>query len=267
MVIINRVFLLLFYLNVCAYSTELSKSFPQGSLVIGQNNEANEIFVDGEPIKISHDGYYVFPISREQIEPINVTYSNSDGIFLIHQISIEEQDYDIQRIDGLPEQMVTPLDDEIIKRIIAENEVIKEAKKLDMDLTYFKEEFIQPTTGIISGVFGSQRILNGKAKSPHRGIDIAADEGTPVMSCNEGIVIHAESDLYYTGGTIIIDHGHGVKSIYAHLSSVNVAVNQKVSKEDIIGKVGSTGRSTGPHLHWGVMVFNTYVDPLLLLEN
>ena len=108
MVLINRVFFLLFYLNVCAFSSELPKSFPQGSLVIGQNNEANEIFVDGEPIKISDDGYYVFPISREQIEPINVTYSNSDGIFLIHQISIEEQDYDIQRIDGLPEQMVTP---------------------------------------------------------------------------------------------------------------------------------------------------------------
>ena len=104
MVLINRVFLLLFYFNVCAFSSELSKSFPQGSLVIGQNNEANEIFVDGEPIKISHDGYYVFPISREQIEPINVTYSNSDGIFLIHQISIEEQDYEIQRIDDLPEQ-------------------------------------------------------------------------------------------------------------------------------------------------------------------
>ena len=123
MVLINRVFLLLFYLNICAYSSELSKSFPQGSLVIGQNNEANEIFVDGEPIKISHDGFYVFPISREQIEPINVTYSNSDGIFLIHQISIEKQDYDIQRIDGLPEKKVTP-PKEVYERIKNENKII-----------------------------------------------------------------------------------------------------------------------------------------------
>ena len=106
--------------------------------------------------------------------------------------------------------MVTPLDDEIIKRIIYENDLIKEKKKINSDLTYFKDNFIQPTEGIISGVFGSQRILNGEAKSPHRGLDIAAVTGTPIYACNEGLVIHAEDDLYYTGGTIILDHGHGV---------------------------------------------------------
>ena len=146
---------------------------------------------------------------------------------------IRDRDYDIQRIDGLPEQMVTPLDDEIIERIIYENDLIKEKKKINLDLTYFKDSFIQPTEGIISGVFGSQRILNGKAKSPHRGLDIAAETGTPIYACNEGLVIHAEDDLYYTGGTIILDHGHGVKSIYAHLSDVKVAVSQMVSKDDI----------------------------------
>ena len=135
-----------------------------------------------------------------------------------------------------------------------------------MDETFFKNQFIQPTSGVISGVFGSQRILNGKAKSPHRGLDIAADEGTPIYACNDGIVIHAENDLYYTGGTIILDHGHGVKSIYAHMSEVKVNVNDKVTKDDVIGSVGSTGRSTGPHLHWGVMVFNEYVDPALLIK-
>ena len=149
--------------------------------------------------------------------------------------------------------MVTPLDDEI-KRIISENNIIKEKKLLSLDETFFKNQFIQPTSGVISGVFGSQRILNGKAKSPHRGLDIAADEGTPIYACNDGIVIHAENDLYYTGGTIILDHGHGVKSIYAHMSEVKVNVNDKVTKDDVIGSVGSTGRSTGPHLHWGVMV-------------
>ena len=152
------------------------------------------------------------------------------------------------------------------RRAILTEEYKRNERFNNIDLTYFKDSFIQPTDGIISGVFGSQRILNGKAKSPHRGLDIAAETGTPIYACNEGLVIHAEDDLYYTGGTIILDHGHGVKSIYAHLSDVKVNVNQTVSKDDIIGEVGSTGRSTGPHLHWGVMVFNTYVDPQLLLD-
>ena len=131
---------------------------------------------------------------------------------------------------------------------------------------YFTNDFIQPVNGIITGVFGSQRILNGKAKNPHRGLDIAAEKGTPVLSTNDGVVILAEEDLYYTGGTIVIDHGHGVKSIYAHLNSVEVKVDDKIKRNNVIGTVGSTGRSTGPHLHWGVMVFNTYVDPSLLIN-
>ena len=163
--------------------------------------------------------------------------------------------------------MVTPLDDDIIERIISENEVIKEKKLIDSDHIFFVNQFIIPAQGIISGVFGSQRILNGKAKSPHRGLDIAASEGEPVVATNDGIVILAENDLYYTGGTIMIEHGHGVKSIYAHMSTVNVQVGEIVSKNQRIGAVGSTGRSTGPHLHWGVMLLNTYVDPALLIKH
>ena len=162
--------------------------------------------------------------------------------------------------------MVTPLEDGIIERIIAENKVIKEKKLVNTDSTFFVSSFIIPTEGIISGVFGSQRILNGKAKSPHRGLDIANNEGTPVVSTNDGLVVLAEPDLYYTGGTIVIDHGYGVKSIYAHLATVDVELNNTVKRNEVIGTVGSTGRSTGPHLHWGIMVFDTYIDPQLLLK-
>ena len=161
--------------------------------------------------------------------------------------------------------MVTP-DEEVIKRIIADNKIIVKAKELDLDNTFFKKNFLMPTDGIISGVFGSQRILNDVPKSPHKGLDIAAPEGQTILSTNDGIVTLAEDNLYYTGGTIIIDHGHGVKSIYAHMSSVDVVAQQKVSKGEMIGKVGSTGRSTGPHLLWGVMWFNQYVDPQLLVN-
>ena len=124
-----------------------------------------------------------------------------------------------------------------------------------------------PVKGIISGVYGSQRILNGKPKWPHYGIDIAAKKGTPIKSSGTGVVTMAENDLYYTGGTIMIEHGHGVKSIYAHMSTVDVQVGEIVSKNQRIGAVGSTGRSTGPHLHWGVMLLNTYVDPALLIKH
>ena len=263
--LIRICFLICITTNV-VLANELPKNALQGSLIVGQNSHIDEILMNGEPLKLSKDGDFVFAIGRDYKETISITSIKSGEILDIHQIKIIPQDYEIQRIDGLPEQMVTPLDDEIIKRIISENNIIKEKKLLSLDETFFKNEFIQPTSGVISGVFGSQRILNGKAKSPHRGLDIAADEGTPIYACNDGIVIHAENDLYYTGGTIILDHGHGVKSIYAHMSEVKVNVNDKVTKDDVIGSVGSTGRSTGPHLHWGVMVFNEYVDPALLIK-
>ena len=263
--LIRICFLICITTNV-VHAKELPKNAIQGSLIIGQNSYIDEILMNGEPLKLSKDGDFVFAIGRDYKETISITSIKSGEILDIHQIKIIPQDYEIQRIDGLPEQMVTPLDDEIIKRIISENNIIKEKKLLSLDETFFKNQFIQPTSGVISGVFGSQRILNGKAKSPHRGLDIAADEGTPIYACNDGIVIHAENDLYYTGGTIILDHGHGVKSIYAHMSEVKVNVNDKVTKDDVIGSVGSTGRSTGPHLHWGVMVFNEYVDPALLIK-
>ena len=265
---ILKIKLIIFFILIfgSSHALNLPKDVLQGSLVIGQENKIDQIIVDGNDIKLSKEGYYVFAVGRDHVDPLSVTKIINNEVVSIHEIQIIKQDYEIQRIDGLPEQMVTPLEDEIIKRIIAENEVIKEKKLIDTDHIFFINQFIIPTQGIISGVFGSQRILNGKPKSPHKGLDIAAVEGEPVVATNDGVVILAEDDLYYTGGTIMIDHGHGVKSIYAHMSQVNVQADEKVSKNQIIGAVGSTGRSTGPHLHWGVMLFNTYVDPALLIE-
>ena len=265
---ISRIKFVIYFLIIFEplYALELPKEVLQGSLVIGQEKNINQLMIDGIETKLSHYGYYVFGVGRDHEEPINVTFILNNEVTNIHKINIIKQDYEIQSIDGLPEQMVTPLEDEIIQRIIAENKIIKERKLIDLDLTYFIEEFAMPTQGIISGVFGSQRILNGKPKSPHRGLDIAAKEGAAVVAANDGVVILAEEDLYYTGGTIMLDHGHGVKSIYAHMSKVSVKLDDQVRRNDIIGAVGSTGRSTGPHLHWGVMVFKIYVDPRLLIE-
>ena len=258
------VFLSVLYSNF-AQSKILPSSVLQGGLVVGQLEIGDSLKLNGSNIKLSKDKYFVFAIDRDEIGPMNITVLENDKIISINQIKVIKRDYEIQRINGLPKKMVTP-DEEIIKRIIADNKIIIKAKQLDLDNTFFKKNFLMPTDGIISGVFGSQRILNDVPKSPHKGLDIAAPEGQLILSTNDGIVTLAEDNLYYTGGTIIIDHGHGVKSIYAHMSSVDVVTQQKVSKGEMIGKVGSTGRSTGPHLHWGVMWFNQYVDPQLLVS-
>lgn len=255
------------FISLFAHAKDMPQEVLQGSLVISQDTEVDQIIKDGENIKLSKEGYFVFAVGRDRIQPISVTKLVSNEVVSIEEIKIIKQDYEIQRIDGLPEQMVTPLEDNIIERIITENKIIKEKKLVNTEHTFFVSNFIIPTEGIISGVFGSQRILNGKEKSPHRGLDIAAAEGEPVIATNDGVVILAEEDLYYTGGTIMIDHGHGVKSIYAHMSKVDVKVDDVVFKSQRIGSVGSTGRSTGPHLHWGVMLLNTYVDPALLIKS
>ena len=151
-------------------------------------------------------------------------------------------------------------------RIKKENKVIKEVRSLDSNVDFIFQKFDWPTKGIISGVFGSQRILNGKPKRPHYGVDIAAPEGTDILAPTKAIVRMAEKDLYYTGGTVMLDHGHGVTSVYSHLSSINVKVGDKINKDQKIGEVGSTGRSTGPHLDWRINWFSERLDPALFIK-
>ena len=254
-----------FHFSSLSYSEILPKSILQGGLIIGQLDQGDTLKLNGKDLRISPDKYFVFAVGRDELGPMNVTVLKKNEIISINQINVIERQYKIQRIDGLPKKMVSP-DEGVLKRIIADNKIIVNAKKLDLNNTYFSKSFIIPTEGIISGIFGSQRILNNIPKSPHKGLDIAAPEGQTIVSTNDGIITLAEDDLYYTGGTIIIDHGHGVKSIYAHLFSVDVELGQKITKGAPIGKVGSTGRSTGPHLHWGVMWFDEYVDPQLLIN-
>ena len=166
---------------------------------------------------------------------------------------------------ALKKKMVTP-PKSFWDRIKKENKVIKEVRSLDSDVDFIFQKFDWPTKGIISGVFGSQRILNGKPKRPHYGVDIAAPEGTDILAPTEAIVRMAEKDLYYTGGTVMLDHGHGVTSVYSHLSSINVKVGNKINKGQKIGEVGSTGRSTGSHLDWRINWFSERLDPALFIK-
>ena len=263
-VILKLFFLVIFLIPTQLFAVEFKGKFLQGHYIIGKTDPLAEIIIDKKKIKVSKEGFFVFGIDRDRKFDISIT-KIIDGKKEVINKKVLKRKYNIQRIDGLEESKVTP-PESVYKRIKEENNKIGEARAINSDLPFFKNQFIMPVEGIISGVYGSQRILNGKPKWPHYGIDIAAKKGTKIKSSATGIVTMAEADLYYTGGTIIMDHGHGISTIYSHLASLNVNVGDEVLQGDIIGTVGSTGRSTGPHLDFRINWFQTRLDPMSVLK-
>ena len=262
--IIYRIFLILLFLVSPAYAIEFQGKFLQGHFILGITDPDAKILVGKKEVKVSKNGDFVFGIDRDQKYDLTFT-KIVNGKKTIITKKVMKRKYNIQRIDGLAESKVTP-PESVYKRIKKENNAIGKARAINSNLLFFKEKFIMPVEGIISGVYGSQRILNGKPRWPHYGIDIAAKQGTMIKSSGGGIVTMAEDDLYYTGGTIIMDHGHGISSIYSHLENVLVSVGDQINRGDIIGTVGSTGRSTGPHLDFRINWFQTRLDPMSVLE-
>tara|TARA_A100001011_G_C14248355_1_gene816671 strand:+ start:29 stop:832 length:804 start_codon:yes stop_codon:yes gene_type:complete len=263
--IIFRFFLIIiFFFTTQLGAIEFKGKFLQGHYIVGVTDPTSEIIIDKKKVKVSEDGYFVFGIDRDRKFDLTITKIKNGKKEKITK-KILKRKYNIQRIDGLEESKVTP-PESVYKRIKDENNKIGKARAINSDLTFFKNQFIMPVKGIISGVYGSQRILNGKPRWPHYGIDIAAKQGTMIKSSGAGVVTMAEDDLYYTGGTIIMDHGHGISTIYSHLETVLVSVGDKINKGDIIGTVGSTGRSTGPHLDFRVNWFQTRLDPMSILQ-
>ena len=253
---------ILFPTNILAI--EFTGKFIQGHYILGKTDPSSQILIDKKNIKVSKNGFFVFGIDRDRKYDLLITKISNGKTKKITK-RVFKRKYNIQRIDGLPENKVTP-PESVYKRIKEENSSIGEARAINSDLIFFKDQFIMPVEGIISGVYGSQRILNGKPKWPHYGIDIAAKQGTMIKSSSSGVVTMAEEDLYYTGGTIIMDHGHGISTIYSHLQTVLVSVGDKINQGDIIGTVGSTGRSTGPHLDFRVNWFQTRLDPMSVIN-
>ncbi len=246
-----------------AAALELDGRLIQGGLITGRTAPDAKVTVGKRSLRVSRDGFFVFGIGRDAKSGARLVVTHADGRKEMRTLRIETRTYDVQRIDGLPRRKVSP-DAQDMKRIRAEAGRIDSARYRDTPETLFRSGFIWPTKGVVSGVYGSQRILNGKPRRPHLGIDIAAPAGAPVHAAAPGIVALAEPDLFFNGGTIMIDHGHGVSSVYSHLSAVDVTVGQRVDQGARIGAVGSTGRSTGPHLDWRVQHFATRVDPALL---
>ena len=263
-IISKLIFIIVVFITTQLNAIEFKGKFLQGHYILGITDPSSEIIIDKKKIKVSKDGYFVFGLDRDRKFNLTIVQLKEGKKTRIVK-KVLKRKYNIQRIDGLEESKVTP-PESVYERIKEENNRIGEARAINSDLPFFKNQFIMPVEGIISGVYGSQRILNGKPRWPHYGIDIAAKKGTKIKSSGTGIVTMAESDLYYTGGTIIMDHGHGISTIYSHLATLNVEVGDEVLQGDIIGTVGSTGRSTGPHLDFRVNWFQTRLDPLSVLE-
>jgi len=262
--IIYRIFFVFLIFISSAHAIEFQGKFLQGHFILGKTDPTAKILIGKNEVKVSNDGFFVFGIDRDQKYDLIFTKILNNKKLIITK-KVLKRKYNIQRIDGLAENKVTP-PESVYKRIKKENNEIGKARSINSDLQFFKEEFIMPVEGIISGVYGSQRILNGKPRWPHYGIDIAAKQGTMIKSSGTGIVTMAEDDLYYTGGTIIMDHGHGISTIYSHLENVLVSVGDQINQGDVIGTVGSTGRSTGPHLDFRVNWFQTRLDPMSVLK-
>ena len=245
----------------------ISGSFVPGNLLVGFAENLESIMLDDT--QLSHDeGVFLFGFDRDDKGEHYLKVKLSDGKSIIKKIILSERKYKIQRINRIKKKYVTPPGTEM-KRIAKERKILKKARNgIGKTVNaYFLSGFIRPVKGgRITSVYGSQRILNGVPKNPHNGLDIAAPKGTPVFATTDGIVRLTGNNFYYNGNFVLLDHGQGLSSIYLHLSKISVKEGEIVKKGQKIGEIGTTGRSTGPHLHWGVNWFGKRIDPASLLK-
>ncbi len=242
----------------------LDGEFAQGGLIRGYTDPGGRVLLDGRAVRVSADGQFLLGFGREAKSTAVLEVRLPNGEIDSRQLQLRSREYPTQRIDGLPDKMVTPSQADLA-RIKADQVLINATRRLDTETPYFASGFAWPAMGIISGVYGSQRILNGKPRRPHYGVDIAAPEGTPVRAPADGVIALVHNDMYYTGGTIIIDHGHGLSSAFLHLSEILIDQGAIVKQGDVVAKLGATGRATGPHLDWRMNLFGVRVDPAFLV--
>ena len=237
----------------------------QGGLLRGQVPPGSTVRYEGEAVRVSRDGWFLIGFGRDAPPDAELVVVFPDGRRERRALRVEPREYDIQRIDGLPPRKVTPRSKQDLARIAADVRMVKQARAIDDPRTDFLGGFQWPIKGRISGVYGSQRILNGEPRRPHFGIDIAAPTGTKVAAPADGVVTMVHPDMFFSGGTMIVDHGHGLSSAFLHLSRIRVEKGERVAQGQTIAEVGSTGRSTGPHLDWRINLFDRRLDPALLV--
>lgn len=214
---------------------------------------------------MSPSGEFLIAFGRDDKKTQYLTLTDSQNSSYRVKLEVSPAAWDIQNLKGIPPRKVTPSNSDL-RAIEKEQSLVRKAQKNDSELANWQAGFIQPVKGRISGNFGGQRIMNGIKKNPHSGMDIAAPEGTPVKAASDGVVTLAEPDLFYSGNVIILDHGYGLHTIYAHLSKMDIQPGDVVKKGQVIGLVGKTGRVTGSHLHWGASLNGVKFNPQSLLN-
>lgn len=243
---------------------QLFGSFSQGGLVQGKVAAGTRVFYGDRAIKLTDDGRFILGFGRDAKERQSLTLITPDGETLIEELELAQRDYQIERINGISQRMMAPSESDL-QRIRREAVQVQQARQYDSDFADFLEPFIWPVTGRISGVYGSQRIFNGEPRRPHFGVDIAVPQGTPVVAPAGGRVRLSHPGMFFSGKTLVIDHGHGLSSSFLHLQKIFVKEGQSVSQGQKIAAVGATGRVTGPHLDWRINWFEQRLDPALLV--
>lgn len=246
---------------------DLEGRLTQGGMVWGNVAPGSEVTLDNAPLDVLADGTVLAGFGRDATATAELVVIGQSGK-CVQMLKIVPRDYNIQRVEGVPQETVTP-PPERMERIRRERELVRVAKAQVLQrpdlLQGALAGFAWPAVGPISGVYGSQRIYNGEPRSPHYGVDVAMPTGTAVLAPTAGVVTLAEPDLFYSGGTIILDHGYRLSSSFLHLSKVMVEVGQEVKTGDVIGEIGATGRATGPHLDWRMSWRAERIDPQLLV--
>ena len=239
-------------------------TFQQGGLVLGQLAEGETVSYKGKSLKINNKNQFLLGFGRNEPSEVEITVHDQLGERNII-LNIAARDYAIQKIEGVSQKTVNP-SKEHLNRIQQDAASVRKARRLISNQDDFTAGFIEPSSGPITGVYGSQRFYNGVPKSPHYGIDYAAPIGTPVIAPAGGIITLVHNDMFYSGGTLILDHGHGLSSTFLHLSQILVTQGQRVTPGMVIAKIGASGRATGPHLDWRMNWLDQRIDPQLVLR-
>jgi hypothetical protein len=238
----------------------LEGQLKQGALVIGHTQPGAVATLDDKTVSVDPTGAFVLGFARDAPVEATLSLTLPGGRKLVRKLAIAQRSYQVQRIDGIAQHLVEP-PPEVMKRLEEEYFLVRRARETVSALPFFRTGFIWPAQGRVSGVYGSQRIMNGKPLRPHYGVDVAAPPGAPVRASAAGTVTLAHPDLYFSGKSVIIDHGLGVSTVYIHLQDIAVRNGDSVRQGQQIGTVGSSGRASGPHLHWGLNWFQEYLDP------
>lgn len=243
---------------------EIQGSWQQGGLLLAKTQPGTPVIFQGRSVQVSPEGYFVLALGRNAPPSVDLKLGSGDDA-VVKTYDVRQRQYDIQRVEGVPQKTVTP-PPEVTERIRKEAAMVADARAVLSPRLDYLAGFAKPLEGPITGVYGSQRVYNGSPRSPHYGLDIAAPTGAVVLAPAPGVVRLAHSNMYYSGGTLIVDHGYGVSSTFIHLSEITVSEGEEVLAGDPIAKVGATGRATGPHLDWRINWFDVRVDPALVLD-